>query len=172
MKKLFAVQALIPILVASCSSNTVEVQEQSSYVQPKWYAECKSIDTETENFIKFWESSTYYYSCGTGTSGFESAANIKALQIAKRNLADRLNGKLSSASKITMADTGDAENLESQTTSEITIYNKISDISLTHYAQTDHYSYKRDGLFYSFVMIKLSKDNVNLIVDKLNNETN
>lgn len=144
-------------LIANCS-NYVEVQTRPNYVQPTWYTKCKNIDTESEGW-KFWQSKKYFYSCGSGKSGFESAASAKALQLAKRNLADRINGYISSTTTTILKDEGDAETLNSFTSSEMTIVNKIDSTRLEHYAETDKYSYKFGNDFYAFVMIKISKEN-------------
>ena len=95
--------ATVSLLAAACSANKVaKVAEYKEYVQPEWYMNCKDIDTES-NGVWFWNSTTYYYSCGSSLSGFESAAQIKAMQVARRNMADRLNGVISSGTKIRMS---------------------------------------------------------------------
>lgn len=164
MNKLFTLAVLGILVSTGCSNrNVVEVQEHKRYVQPVWFTECKDSGSESNGW-KFWSSTDYYYSCGSGMSGFESAAHIKATQVAKRNLADRLVGQVSSGSKIIMTDTGDAENLTSSTSSEVSIYNKIPDTFLRDYAKTEKYSYKRAGYYHSFVMIKLRKSDINRIL--------
>ena len=164
MKK-FASLVAASILLASCSNNTVKIAEHKDYVQPEWYVNCKDIDTETDGW-KFWSSTEYYYSCGSSMSGFESAANIKATHIAKRNMADRLNGVINSGSKLELRDSGTADQLSSTTKSETIIYNKISDTALRHYAKTENYTYKRGGNYHAFVMVKLSRPNVDAMIEE------
>ena len=163
MKKLF-IAALVATLAACGGTNTVKVATHKEYVQPDWYQNCKDIDTESSGW-KFWQSTTYYYSCGSSSSGFESAAHIKSLQIARRNLADRLNGEISSGSKIRMNDIGTESEMRSETETEMLIVNKITDTALLHYSETEHYSYKMGGNYHSFTMIKLSKENVDEMID-------
>lgn len=164
MKKLFIGAMLASLAACSSSVNTTKIATHKEYVQPDWYQNCKDIDTETTGW-KFWESTTYYYSCGSSSSGFESASHIKSLQIARRNLADRLNGEISSGSRIRMNDIGTESELRSETETEILIVNKITDTALLHYAETEHYSYKMGGNYYSFSMIKLSKENVDDMIE-------
>lgn len=164
MKKLF-LAALVATSISACSgTTTTQVAEHKEYVQPDWYQNCKDIDAETNGW-KFWQSTMFYYSCGSSSSGFESASHIKALQIARRNMADRLNGEISSGSKIRMNDIGTENEMRSETESEMLIINKITDTALLHYAQTEHYSYKMGGNYHSFVMIKLSKENVDEMIE-------
>lgn len=158
--------ATVSLLAAACSANKVaKVAEYKEYVQPEWYMNCKDIDTES-NGVWFWNSTTYYYSCGSSLSGFESAAQIKAMQVARRNMADRLNGVISSGTKIRMSDIGTSESMTSETETEMLIVNKITDTALRHYATTEHYSYKMNGNYHSFVMIKLSKENVDEMIEE------
>jgi len=162
MKKWLVMTALA--FLAACSNNAVKVAEHQEYVQPDWYQNCKDIDTESTGW-KFWQTTTYYYSCGSSVSGFESAAHIKSLQIARRNMADRLMGEISSGSKIRMNDIGTSTQLQSETETEMLIINKITDTALRHYAQKEHYVYKMGGNYHSFVMIKLSKEDVDSMID-------
>ena len=158
--------ATVSLLAAACSANKVaKVAEYKEYVQPEWYMNCKDIDTES-NGVWFWNSTTYYYSCGSSLSGFESAAQIKAMQVARRNMADRLNGVISSGTKIRMSDIGTSESMTSETETEMLIVNNITDPALRHYATTEHYSYKMNGNYHSFVMIKLSKENVDEMIEE------
>lgn len=158
--------ATVSLLAAACSTNkVVKVAEYKEYVQPEWYMNCKDIDTES-NGVWFWNSTTYYYSCGSSLSGFESAAQIKATQVARRNMADRLNGVISSGTKIRMNDIGTSESITSETETEMLIVNKITDTALRHYATTEHYSYKMNGNYHSFVMIKLSKEHVDEMIEE------
>ena len=65
-----------------------------------------------------------------------------------------------------MSDIGTESELKSETETEMLIINKITDTALLHYAQTEHYSYKMGGNYHSFVMIKLSKENVDAMIEK------
>jgi|TARA_B100001094_G_scaffold150854_1_gene146026 hypothetical protein len=163
MKKLFII-ALAATISACSARNATQIATQKDYVQPEWYQQCKDIDTESES-MAFWDSKLYYYSCGSGVSGYESAAHIKSLQIAKRNMADRLMGEISSGTKIRIDDIGTPSNMQTETETTMLIVNKIHDTTLRHYAQTEHFVYKMDGLFHSFVMIKLNKEDVDAMID-------
>ena len=164
MKKLFIAAVVATLAACGGGTTTVKVATHKEYVQPDWYQNCKDIDTESSGW-KFWQSTTYYYSCGSSSSGFESAAHIKSLQIARRNLADRINGEISSGSKIRMNDIGTETEMRSETETEMLIVNKITDTALLHYSETEHYSYKMGGNYHSFTMIKLSKENVDEMID-------
>ena len=113
--------AALALSLGACSQ-TVKVAQHDEYVQPKWYQSCKDIGTEYfTGGIKFWQTTQFYYSCGSSVSGFEEAANVKALQLARRNLGDRLNGKMNSRTTIEMNDTGPASNIVSSTQSQVLI---------------------------------------------------
>jgi len=159
MKKWFVSAIIVALSSVGCTSTPVRVVEHTEYVQPVWYMDCIDVDSEMNGW-KFWSTTEYYYSCGSATSGFQSAAKIKALQIAKRNLADRINGNISSNTSIQMNDSGSAQNLESTSSSAVSITNTITDTMLRHYAQTDHYTYIKDSVYHSFVRIKLSRAQV------------
>lgn len=165
-RTILSFSAAVSTLLAACTSNKVtKVAEYNEYVQPNWYMNCKDIDTESNGFW-FWDTTTFYYSCGSSLSGFESAAQIKATQVARRNMADRLNGVISSGTKIRMNDIGTSENIQSETETEMLVVNRITDTALRHYATTEHYSYKMNGNYHSFVMIKLSKENVDEMIEE------
>jgi len=156
--------AALALSLGACSQ-TVKVAQHDEYVQPKWYQSCKDIGTEYfTGGIKFWQTTQFYYSCGSSVSGFEEAANVKALQLARRNLGDRLNGKMNSRTTIEMNDTGPASNIVSSTQSQVLIVNRIKDTAMRHYSSTENYTYMLDGNYYSFVMIKLSRPDVDLMI--------
>lgn len=165
-----SIAVAVAATLGACS-NTVKVAQHEDYVQPKWYQSCK--DTGTEYFtggIKFWQTTQYYYSCGSSVSGFEEAANVKALQLARRNMADRLNGKVNSRTTIEMNDAGNAPALNSSTQSQVLIVNRIKDSALRHYSSTENYTYQMNGNYYSFVMIKLSRPDVDAMIEEYKKE--
>ena len=164
--------AALALSLGACSQ-TVKVAQHDEYVQPKWYQSCKDIGTEYfTGGIKFWQTTQFYYSCGSSVSGFEEAANVKALQLARRNLGDRLNGKMNSRTTIEMNDTGPASNIVSSTQSQVLIVNRIKDTAMRHYSSTENYTYMLDGNYYSFVMIKLSRPDVDLMIAEYQQEHN
>ena len=164
--------AALALSLGACSQ-TVKVAQHDEYVQPKWYQSCKDIGTEYfTGGIKFWQTTQFYYSCGSSVSGFEPAANVKALQLARRNLGDRLNGKMNSRTTIEMNDTGPASNIVSSTQSQVLIVNRIKDTAMRHYSSTENYTYMLDGNYYSFVMIKLSRPDVDLLIAEYQREHN
>ena len=164
--------AALALSLGACSQ-TVKVAQHDEYVQPKWYQSCKDIGTEYfTGGIKFWQTTQFYYSCGSSVSGFEEAANVKALQLARRNLGDRLNGKMNSRTTIEMNDTGPASNIVSSTQSQVLIVNRIKDTAMRHYSSTENYTYMIDGNYYSFVMIKLSRPDVDLMIAEYQREHN
>ncbi|MDC0002632.1 hypothetical protein OAP94_01555 [bacterium] len=164
--------AALALSLGACSQ-TVKVAQHDEYVQPKWYQSCKDIGTEYfTGGIKFWQTTQFYYSCGSSVSGFEEAANVKALQLARRNLGDRLNGKMNSRTTIEMNDTGPASNIVSSTQSQVLIVNRIKDTAMRHYSSTENYTYMLDGNYYSFVMIKLSRPDVDLMIAEYQREHN
>ena len=68
MNKLFTLAVLGILVSTGCSNrNVVEVQEHKRYVQPVWFTECKDSGSESNGW-KFWSSTDYYYSCGSGMS--------------------------------------------------------------------------------------------------------
>ena len=152
-------------LLSACSTVTT-VAEHDSYVQPKWYQGCKDTGNERTHTFKFWETEKFYYACGSSVSGFEEAANVKAIQVARRNLADRLNGMMNSRTTIEYNDAGNDDSIGSATQSQVLIVNQIKDTALRHYSQNENYTYKNtnNGQYYAFSMIKLSRPDVDKMI--------
>jgi len=152
-------------MLGACSTVT-KVAEHDAYVQPKWYQGCKDTGNERTHAFKFWQTEQFYYACGSSVSGFEEAANIKAIQIARRNLADRLNGMMNSRTTIEYNDAGNDDSIGSATQSQVLVVNQIKDTALRHYSQNENYTYKNtnNGQYYAFSMIKLSRPDVDKMI--------
>lgn len=167
MKGLIKTGAILGSLamLGACSTVT-KVAEHDAYVQPKWYQGCKDTGNERTHVFKFWETEQFYYACGSSVSGFEEAANVKALQIARRNLADRLNGMMNSRTTIEYNDAGNDDAIGSATQSQVLVVNQIKDTALRHYSQNENYTYKNtnNGQYYAFSMIKLSRPDVDKMI--------
>lgn len=158
--------ALATVAMLGACSTVTTVATQDEYVQPKWYQGCKDVGNERTHTFKFWETEQFYYACGSSVSGFEEAANVKAIQIARRNLADRLNGMMNSRTTIEYNDAGTSDAIGSNTQSQVLVVNSIKDTALRHYSQTENYTYLLNGQFYAFSMIKLSRPDVDKMISE------
>jgi hypothetical protein len=157
--KLAALSALVAVAAVGCGVNTVKVATHKEYVVPEWHAECVTRDTES-NGLAFWDTEEIYFACGEAQSGFPEAAKIKATNIAKRHMADVVNGRISAGEKIRMSDIGTPDDMRSETETEMLIVNKIEEVALTDYSVVNHYTYRMKGQFFSFARIALPKNKV------------
>ena len=155
-----SIVALVCLFLANCSTYTVK-QDMSKKGEltktPKWYIKYKREDKK------------WIYETASSVSPDLELAIKKSTLLAKAKLADRINGKMNNQSSINKSETGIDENNNITGSAEDTIVNLINDTLVRDYIvekveifYTHHKSYR------AYVKVKVSKDNVSLVIQEIN----
>ena len=149
------------LMLAQCSSNYKVERDMSKNgvvtKTPKWY-----VDYDHETLFKYQEA-------GSAVSPDMELAVKKAILLAKAKLVDRINGEVNNRTTISKNEAGTNEDLNVQAGSQDVIVNVIEKTLARGYEvikqeifTTKHRSYR------AYVMIKISKKDVEAIVSMVN----
>ena len=148
------------ILLANCSTYKIKPDMSKNGVvnkTPDWYVEYKH------------ETWTKYQEAATAVSPDMELAVKKATLLAKAKLVDRINGEVNNRTTINKNEAGTNESLTVTAGSQDIIVNIIKDTLARGYEvtkqeifMTNHKSYR------AYIMIELSKKEVEAIIDDIN----
>ena len=123
---------------------------------PKWYIKYKR------------EDKSWMYEAASSVSPDLELAIKKSTLLAKAKLADRINGKMNNQSSINKTEVGIDEDNNINSSAEDTIVNIINNTLVKDYVvekveifYTHHKSYR------AYVKVKVSKDNVALVIEEI-----
>lgn len=161
MKKIYKLPSilLLCLFIANCSTYTVkqDISKKGEFTKtPKWYIKYQREDKK------------WMYETASSVSPDLELAIKKSTLLAKAKLADRINGKMNNQSAINKSENGFDENNNLTSSAEDTIVNMINDTLVKDYIvekveifYTHHKSYR------AYVKLKVSKDNVALVLEDL-----
>ena len=148
------------ILLAQCSTYKIKPDMSKNGVvnkTPDWYVEYKH------------ETWTKYQEAATAVSPDMELAVKKAILLAKAKLVDRINGEVNNRTTINKNEAGTNESLTVIAGSQDIVVNIIKDTLARGYEvtkqeifMTNHKSYR------AYIMIELSKKEVEAIIDDIN----
>ena len=148
------------ILLANCSTYKIKPDMSKNGVvnkTPDWYVEYKH------------ETWTKYQEAATAVSPDMELAVKKATLLAKAKLVDRINGEVNNRTTINKNEAGTNESLTVTAGSQDIVVNIIKDTLARGYEvtkqeifMTNHKSYR------AYIMIELSKKEVEAIIDDIN----
>ena len=148
------------ILLANCSTYKIKPDMSKNGVvnkTPDWYVEYKH------------ETWTKYQEAATAVSPDMELAVKKAILLAKAKLVDRINGEVNNRTTINKNEAGTNESLTVTAGSQDIVVNIIKDTLARGYEvtkqeifMTNHKSYR------AYIMIELSKKEVEAIIDDIN----
>ena len=148
------------MLLANCSTYKIKPDMSKNGVvnkTPDWYVEYKH------------ETWTKYQEAATAVSPDMELAVKKAILLAKAKLVDRINGEVNNRTTINKNEAGTNESLTVTAGSQDIIVNIIKDTLARGYEvtkqeifMTNHKSYR------AYIMIELSKKEVEAIIDDIN----
>ena len=155
-----SIVVLMCLFLANCSTYTIkkDMSKKGELTKtPKWYIKYKREDKK------------WMYETASSVSPDLELAVKKSTLLAKAKLADRINGKMNNQSSINKSETGIDENNNITGSAEDTIVNLINDTLVRDYIvekveifYTHHKSYR------AYVKVKVSKDNVSLVIQEIN----
>ena len=150
----------VGLLLANCSTYKIKSDMSKNGVvnkTPDWYVEYKH-----ETWRKYQEAAT-------AVSPDMELAVKKAILLAKAKLVDRINGEINNRTTINKNEAGTNESLTVSASSQDIIVNVIKDTLARGYEvtkqeifMTNHKSYR------AYIMIELSKKEVEAIIDDIN----
>ena len=159
LTKIFLV-LIAGILLAQCSTYKIKPDMSKNGVvnkTPDWYVEYKH------------ETWTKYQETATAVSPDMELAVKKAILLAKAKLVDRINGEVNNRTTINKNEAGTNESLTVTSGSQDIVVNIIKDTLARGYEVTkqeifitNHKSYR------AYIMIELSKKEVEAIIDDIN----
>ena len=159
LTKIFLV-LIAGILLAQCSTYKIKPDMSKNGVvnkTPDWYVEYKH------------ETWTKYQEAATAVSPDMELAVKKAILLAKAKLVDRINGEVNNRTTINKNEAGTNESLTVTAGSQDIVVNIIKDtlargyeVTKTEIFTTKHKSYR------AYIMIELSKKEVEAIIDDIN----
>ena len=148
------------MLLANCSTYKIKPDMSKNGVvnkTPDWYVEYKH------------ETWTKYQEAATAVSPDMELAVKKATLLAKAKLVDRINGEVNNRTTINKNEAGTNESLTVSASSQDIVVNIIKDTLARGYEvtkqeifMTNHKSYR------AYIMIELSKKEVEAIIDDIN----
>ena len=154
-----SIVVLMCLFLANCSTYTIkkDMSKKGELTKtPKWYIKYKREDKK------------WMYETASSVSPDLELAVKKSTLLAKAKLADRINGKMNNQSSINKSETGIDENNNITGSAEDTIVNLINDTLVRDYIvekveifYTHHKSYR------AYVKVKVSKDNVSLVIQEI-----
>ena len=154
-----SIVVLMCLFLANCSTYTIkkDMSKKGELTKtPKWYIKYKREDKK------------WMYETASSVSPDLELAVKKSTILAKAKLADRINGKMNNQSSINKSETGIDENNNITGSAEDTIVNLINDTLVRDYIvekveifYTHHKSYR------AYVKVKVSKDNVSLVIQEI-----
>ena len=161
MTKLILV-LLTGLMLAQCSTYKIKPDMNKSGVvnkTPKWY-----VDYKHETMFKYQEAAT-------AVSPDMELAVKKATLLAKAKLVDRINGEMNNRTTITKNEAGTNEDLNVTAGSQDVIVNVIEDTLARGYEVTKQEMFITKTKSYRvYVMIELSKKEVDEIINQVNKE--
>ena len=148
------------LMLAQCSTYKIKPDMSKSGVinkTPKWY-----VQYDHETIFKYQEA-------GTAVSPDMELAVKKAILLAKTKLVDRINGEVNNRTTINKNEAGTNEDLNVQAGSQDIIVNVIKDTLARGYEVTKQEIFMTKHKSYRvYVMIELSKSEVEAIIDTIN----
>jgi len=160
---------ILAIAVAGCAtpepgSPEAVYQEQQEKKEAHKEAVKQSIEEAPDWFINPPQDAKSVYSSGTSTSPDLQLALDKAILSAKRSLADRINGLLSSKMKEFVAETGGGEDKEVISEVERVTTNLITEVNVAGYQQKDAKVLTQGEKYRAYVLLQYPLGKANRIL--------
>jgi len=159
LTKIFLV-LIAGILLAQCSTYKIKPDMSKNGVvnkTPDWYVEYKH------------ETWTKYQEAATAVSPDMELAVKKAILLAKAKLVDRINGEVNNRTTINKNEAGTNESLTVTAGSQDIVVNIIKDTLARGYEVTKQEIFMTNHKSYRvYIMIELSKKEVEAIIDDIN----
>ena len=155
MKGLLKTIALVGMLatLGACSTYTT-IAERDTYAQPKWYAKCAQAGSEGW----LWWKKDYVYTCGSGQSVYQQAAEEQMYAIAMNNFAKRINGRVNSETTL------EFKNNNRETNTFISY--KVNDTRVSQHLEEERGTYIYAGETYTFVKLRMPKEVFDALVSR------
>ena len=152
--------ALLSLTLSNCSTYTVkkDISKKGALTKtPKWYIKYKR------------EDKSWMYETASSVSPDLELAVKKSTLLAKAKLADRINGKMNNQSSISKSETGIDESNNINGSTEDTLVNIVNDTLVRDYiVQKVEIFYTHHKSYRAYVKVKVSKDNVALVIEEIN----
>ena len=160
--------ALLGFTLTACSNTMVKLPlENKDRSVPKWYLKHKDTGKEGVIFRK-----GFYYAVAVAVSPDMEMSLKKSTMKAKAKIADRINGEMNNKTFIEYTEKGSAESMTGILEAQDVIVNNISETLLRTYSVQKKMTVYNPSLnnYRSFVLVKLSKKDVEDLIKSYNND--
>jgi|TARA_R110002167_G_scaffold55830_2_gene158542 hypothetical protein len=123
----------------------------------------KTLEKAPKWFFNVPVSVNAIYTSGTGVSPNLQLAVDKSTLNAKRALADRLKGLVSSKTKLFVKETGQYENTSAVTEGEQAIINLIKEVNVSGYKTKEVLTFQQDRHYRTFVLLEYPIGKLNTV---------
>tara|TARA_R110002153_G_scaffold9056_6_gene37861 strand:- start:1990 stop:2604 length:615 start_codon:yes stop_codon:yes gene_type:complete len=123
----------------------------------------KTLEKAPKWFFNVPVSVNAIYTSGTGVSPNLQLAVDKSTLNAKRALADRLKGLVSSKTKLFVKETGQYENTSAVTEGEQAIINLIKEVNVSGYKTKEVLTFQQDRHYRTFVLLEYPVGKLNTV---------
>lgn len=162
---------VLGFILTACSGRMVQLPTENTKAKqvPAWYLD--HADTGKEGWVL---RKGYYYAVAVAVSPDMEMSQKKAVLKAKAKITDRINGEMNNKTSINYTEKGAPESMTGVVESQDVIVNMIKQTVLRTYSvekkltmyNTDKNNYR------SFVLMKISKKDVDGIIDLVEDKNN
>ena len=138
------------LIIEQQEEKKTEVVKETLEITPDWFSELPTSDAAI-------------YTAGTGVSPNLQLAVDKGLLNAKRSLADRLKGLMSSKSKLFVAEQGQGDATIATTEAEQVTTNLIAEVNVSGYSVKESLTHPEGPRYRSFVLLEYPVGKLNRI---------
>ena len=155
-------------LLNGCSTPDVGSPEARSLILEKEEERRAELVEDTLEITPGWfvdlpKSDVAIYTAGTGVSPSLQLSVDKGLLNAKRSLADRLGGLLSSQSKFFVGEAGQSEQTTATTEAEQVTSNLIAEVNVSGYTVKETETHPEGGRYRTFILLEYPLGKLNRI---------
>ena len=128
----------------------------------------ETVEKMPDWFLKPPRDDISYYSTGTANSADPQLSIDKAIMNAKRSLADRINGAISSKMKEFVSEVGAADEIQVITESERVTTNLVTEVTLKGYVIEETEMLPQSGSYRTFVLMRYPVGEANgMLLDEI-----
>jgi hypothetical protein len=159
------ISAIVICSLVGCASTKQPVVENRPAVPP---APVKPVVDIPSWYNQTPRTEGTLYSVGTASSRDLQLSQDMAILNAKTNLADRLNSRVRSQTKMYSNQSSSDDNIKNRQQIERTTRNTINDVDVAGYVVAKSETQQVDGIFRTFVMLEYSRDQAaDLIMERI-----
>ncbi len=153
----------LPIILVAVALSACSTPEPGS-PEARMETTANTVDEMPEWYLKLPKDTSNLYASGSSTSPDIQLAMDKAVLMAKRSLADRINSQLSSKMKDFITETGQGSDTGILSEIERVTTNLITNVNVSGYSQNDAKVVQQGSNYRAFVLLQHPNGNANRVL--------